>query len=276
MKLSAAVLAPVSLGLFAFSMGGTKEEIIRLQSDVLQLSNQIRLLQKSTDETGSVFQSLLEQLNDQVAQMNLATDELHRTVQDQKTDVLNLVTSIRSEVQNLSVKLDDTNNRLAAVQKQQEEQQLRMQSLRTAPASAEGMIQPDQAYAAAYNDFIIGNYDLAMAGFQDLLDSHPDSEYSDNALFYSGICSQQQQRYEQAIQAFDQVINLYPKGDKTAAAYFKKAQVYQHLQKNTDAIDTLRELIEIYPDSQEAVQAQQELERMGVDVAQTNRPSGRR
>lgn len=276
MKLSAAVLAPVSLGLFAFSMGGTKEEIIRLQSDVLQLSNQIRLLQKSTDETGSVFQSLLEQLNDQVAQMNLATDELHRTVQDQKTDVLNLVTSIRSEVQNLSVKLDDTNNRLASVQKQQEEQQLRMQSLRTAPASAEGMIQPDQAYAAAYNDFIIGNYDLAMAGFQDLLDSHPDSEYSDNALFYSGICSQQQQRYEQAIQAFDQVINLYPKGDKTAAAYFKKAQVYQHLQKNTDAIDTLKELIEIYPDSQEAVQAQQELERMGVDVAENNRPSGRR
>ena len=148
MKLSAAVLAPVSLGLFAFSMGGTKEEIIRLQSDVLQLSNQIRMLQKSTDETGSVFQSLLEQLNDQVAQMNLATDELHRTMQDQKTDVFNLVTSIRSEVQNLSVKLDDTNNRLASVQKQQEEQQLRMQSLRTAPASAEGMIQPDQAYAA--------------------------------------------------------------------------------------------------------------------------------
>ena len=276
MKLSAAVLTPVSLGLFAFSMGGTKEEIIRLQSDVLQLSNQIRLLQKSNDETGSVFKSLLEQLNDQVAQMSLATDELHRTMQDQKTDVFNLVTSIRSEVQNLSVKLDDTNNRLASVQKQQEEQQLRMQSLRTAPASAEGRIQPDQAYAAAYNDYIIGNYDLAIAGFQDLLASHPDSEYSDNALYYSGRCSLEQKRYEQAIQNFDQVINLYPKGDKTAEAYFKKAQVYQHLQKNTDAIDTFRELIEIFPDSQEAVRAQQELERMGVDVAQTNRRSGRR
>ncbi len=262
MKLSASVLAPISLGLFAFSMGGTKEEIVRLQSDVLQLSNQIRLLQKSTDETGSVFKSLLEQLNDQVAQMNLATDELHRTAQEQKTDVFNLVTTIRSEVQNLSVKLDDTNNRLTALQKKQEEQQVRMQSLRTAPATAEGTIQPDQAYAAAYNDFLIGNYDLAMAGFQDLLDSHPDSEYSDNALFYSGICSQQQQRYEQAIDSFEQVINLYPKGDKTAAAYFKKAQVYQHLQKNTEAIDTLRQLIEIFPDSQESVQAQQELERM--------------
>jgi tol-pal system protein YbgF len=264
MKLSASVLAPVSLGLFVFSMGGTKEEIVRLQSDVLQLSNQIRMLQKGNDETGSVFQSLLEQLNDQVAQMNLATDELHRTIQDQKTDVFNLVTSIRSEVQNLSVKLDDTNNRLTALQKNQEEQQVRMQSLRTAPAAAEGRIQPDQAYAAAYNDFIIGNYDLAIAGFQDLLDSHPDSDYSDNALYYSGICSQEQQRYEQAIQAFDQVINLYPKGDKTAAAYFKKAQVFQHLQKNTDAIDTFRQLIEVYPETQEAVQAQRELERMGV------------
>jgi tol-pal system protein YbgF len=160
--------------------------------------------------------------------------------------------------------LDDTNNRLTALQQKQEAQQVRMQSLRTAPAAAEGRIQPDQAYAAAYNDYLIGNYDLAIAGFQDLMESHPDSEYSDNALYYSGICSQEQQRYEQAIQAFDQVINLYPKGDKTAAAYFKKAQVYQHLQKNTDAIDTLRQLIEIYPETQEAVQAQQELERMGV------------
>ena len=264
MKLSAAVLAPVSLGLFVFSMGGTREEIIRLQSDVLQLSNQIRMLQKSTDETGSVFQSLLEQLNDQVAQMGLATDELHRTVQDQKTDIFNLVTSIRSEVQNLSVKLDGTNNRLAAMQKQQEEQQLRMQSLRTAPATAEGTVQPDQAYAAAYNDYIIGNYDLAVAGFQDLLSSHPDSEYSDNALYYSGVCYQQQERYEQAIPAFDQVINLYPKGDKTAAAYYKKAQVLLHLQKNTDAIDTLKVLIETFPDTQEAIQAQRELDRLGL------------
>lgn len=276
MKLSASVLAPVSLGLFVFSMGGTKEEIIRLQSDVLQLSNQIRMLQKSTDETGSVFKSLLEQLNDQVAQMNLVTEDLHRTMQDQKGDIHNLVTTLRTEIQNLSVKLDGTNNRLAALQKKQEEQQVRMQSLRTAPTTVEGRIQPDQAYAAAYNDYIIGNYDLAVAGFQDLLDTHPDSEYSDNALYYSGICSSEQKRYEQAIQFFDQVINLYPKGDKTAEAYFKKALTYQHLQKNTDAIDTFRQLIEIYPDSPEAVRAKQELERMGVDYAEANPRPGRR
>ena len=48
-------------------LAGTKEEIIRLQSDVLQLQNQIRMLQKSIDDNGSVFRSLLEQLNDQVA-----------------------------------------------------------------------------------------------------------------------------------------------------------------------------------------------------------------
>ena len=264
MKLSATVLVPVSLGVFAFSMGGTKEEIIRLQSDVLQLSNQIRMLQKSTDETGSVFKSLLEQLNDQVAQMNMVTEDLHRTMQDQKGDIHNLVTTLRTEIQDLSVKLDGTNNQLAALQKKQEEQQVRMQSLRTAPVSAEGTIQPDQAYAAAYNDFMIGNFDLAIAGFQDLLDSHPDSEYSDNALYYSGVSSLEQKRYDQAIQAFDQVINLYPRGDKTAGAYFKKALTFQHLQKNTDAIDTFRELIEVFPETQEAVQAQRELERMGV------------
>ena len=33
----------------SWAMAGTEEELVRLQNDVLQLQNQIRLLQKSTD-----------------------------------------------------------------------------------------------------------------------------------------------------------------------------------------------------------------------------------
>ena len=49
------------LGLIPAAAGGTKEEIIRLQKDILNLQTQIRELQKSIDENGGLLKVQLEQ-----------------------------------------------------------------------------------------------------------------------------------------------------------------------------------------------------------------------
>ena len=68
---------------FSFSgLAGTKEEIIRLQSDILQLQNQIRLVKKGADESNAILKSLLEQLNDQIATTNLTIDNLTKVLRD--------------------------------------------------------------------------------------------------------------------------------------------------------------------------------------------------
>jgi len=268
------ILLILSLGSPLAILAGTKEEIIRLQSDVLQLHDQIRMLQKSIDDNGAVFRSLLEQLNDQVAKATLSMDGLNRSLQAQKAGVSSSIDGVREEIQNLSVKLDDTNNRISALQQKTEENQLKIKSLRTLPATTGGEIEPDQAYSAAYNDFLMGNYDLAISGFQDFLNTYPDSEYADNAIYYLGTCYSEQGRQEQAIQTYDQVINLYPKGDKSPVAYFKKALAYRQLERNTEAIVTFKRLITTYPESQEAVRAMQELQQLGVEF--DPKPSRRR
>ena len=157
-------------------------------------------------------------------------------------------------------------NRISALQQKTEENQLKIKSLRTLPTASGGEIEPDQAYSAAYNDFLMGNYDLAIAGFQDFLNTYPDSEYADNAVYYLGTCYSEQGRQEQAIQTFDQVINLYPKGDKSPVAYFKKALAYRRLErKHRSHRDLQNGLITTYPESQEAVRAKQELQQLGVE-----------
>jgi len=261
----------------SWGYAGTKEEIVRLQSDVLQLQEQIRLLQKSTDDRGNVLKSLLEQLNDQIAKSNLAMENLTQAMSGQKAEVGTAVSSLRQEIQKLSVKLDDTNNRIAGLYQKVEDSQVKASSLRNLPSGNDpsGGVQPDQVYSQAYNDYLVGNYDLAITGFQDFLTNYPNSEYADNAMHYLGVCYFEQNRYEQAIQAFDQVINLYPKGDKTPVAYFKKAAAYQALQKNNEAVDTWKKLYTLFPDSQEAKLAAQELEKLGVPLP-TVKPSGRR
>jgi tol-pal system protein YbgF len=264
-KIRFAVLL-VLIAVPSWTYAGTKEEIVRLQSDVLQLQEQIRLLQKSTDDNGSVIRSLLEQLNDQIARNNLAMDNLALGLNAQKTDVGTAMTQVKQEIQKLSVKLDDTNNRIAGLYQRIEESQVKTASLRYVP-SAEGGgggLEPDQVYSQAYNDYLMGNYDLAISGFQDFLTNYPSSEYADNAMHYLAVCYFQQGRFEQAAQTFDQVINLYPQGDKTPVAYFKKAAAYQALQKNNEAVEAYGSLITLFPDSQEAKLARVELDKMGV------------
>ena len=255
------------LGSFSGGLAGTKEEIIRLQSDVLQLGNQVRLLQKRFEDDHSILKSLLEQLNDQVAKNNVAAEEITRAMREQKADTETTLAQLRKEIQNLSVKWDDTNNRIAALHERLQNSQLRLNSLREIPSAIEGgdVVAPDQVYNAAYNDYLMGNYELSIEGFKDFLATYPDNELTDNALYYMGVAYQSQRQYERAIQAFDQVTNLYPKADKTPIAYYKKARALQELQKNLDAVQVLKKLLVVFPDSQEATMAKQELETLGVE-----------
>ena len=251
--------------------GGTKEEVIRLQSDVLQLQTQVRLLQKAIHESGGIVKSLLEQLNDQVATRNVIFQRLESALRGQESSAADSSEQIRQAVQNLSVKLDDTNNRIASLHHKVEEQQLHISTLRTTPSAAGGTVEPDQVYSAAYNDYLMGNYDLAVAGFQDFLASYPDSEYGGNAAYYMGDAYSIQHRYELAIQAFDQVINLYPKGDKTPNSYYKKALALQQIQKHSEAVEIFKSLMALSPDSHESNLAARELERLGVNLSPTRR-----
>lgn len=258
-------LLVVLTGSLSWGLAGTEEEIIRLQNDVLQVQNQIRVLQKSVDDTTAILRALLEQLNDQMATNNVRMGSVGEILQAQGIAQETALDQVRQEVQNLSIKWDDTNTRIAALQRKLQENQLQVQSLRNVP-SAGTTIQPDQVYSSVYNDYLMGNYDLAIAGFQDFLANYSDSEYSDNASYYLGVCYNEKGYYEQATRAFDQVINLYPNADKTPTAYYKKAFALRQLQLDVEAVETLTKLVTIFPDSQEAVLARQELASLGIET----------
>ncbi len=257
----------VLLGSLSWGLAGTEEEIQRLQSDVLQLQNQIRLLQKSLDDNSAVLKSLLEQVNDQIAIANVHMKTLAEGIQAQRVEQGDSLAKVRQEIQSLSIKWDDTNTRIAAVQQKLQSNQLQIQSLRQIP-SAGSAIEPDQVYSSVYNDYLMGNYELAIAGFRDFLVNFPDNEYSDNAYYYLGVCYHEMGSYEQAIEAFNQVIDLYPKADKTPPAYYKKVAALEQLQQNLEAIETRIKLTTIFPDSQEAILARHELEERGIDASQ--------
>jgi len=246
---------------------GTQEEIIRLQSDILQLQEQIRLLQKVVDEKNSVIQTLLEQLNDQFATNNVAFSQMVDALNASRAGNASLadnVSSLKTDVSRLSTRLDEINSRLAEVQRKFDENQMQVQTLRSVPSAASGDVdvEPDRVYSASYNDYLVGNYALAINGFQDFLTNYPESEYADNASYYLGDCYLQQKNLDLALKSFEQTVNLFPSGDKTSTAYYKMGQILMEQNRMDEAVAILKKLVQLFPGSTEARLAGEDLSKL--------------
>lgn len=108
-------------------------------------------------------------------------------------------------------------------------------------------ISPTEAYRMAYNDYLKGNYDLAVESFKLYRQQFHDSPLADNALYWIGECHFSQKKYLEAIDDFNEVIVAYPQGDKVAAAHLKKGISYMELGKKDEALAAFKLLVSKYP-----------------------------
>ena len=251
---------------------GTKEEIIRLQIDVVAVQNQIRLLQKSIDENGGITKTLLNQLLEMITKTQQQVNDIKNNQDDQARSRDENIEDVVNEIRNLAAKVEDLSGRLAAVTKKVDATQQALQDMvsrrptpETGPDGKPLPLPPDKLYSLAYNDYIQGNYELAIQGFLDFLALYKDSELADNAQYYIGDCYFNQGNYEDAIKAFAQVSTLFSKGDKAPAAMLKSGLAYLNMKDNQSAIKQFQEVINKYPDSPEANIATQQLQILGVE-----------
>ena len=120
-------------------------------------------------------------------------------------------------------------------------------------------ISPQEAYSMAYNDYLKGNYDLAIDSFKLYRSQFPASPLADNALYWIGECRYSQRQFGEAIDAFDELILTYPQGDKAAAAYLKKGLSFVELGKTPEALAALKILVAKYPLEEESKIAQDKI-----------------
>ena len=127
------------------------------------------------------------------------------------------------------------------------------------PAPPPPTISPQEAYSMAYNDYLKGNYDLAIESFKLYRAQFPGSPLADNALYWIGECRYSQRKFEEAVDAFDELILTYPQGDKAAAAHLKKGLSFVELGKKPEALAALKILITKYPLEEESKIAQEKI-----------------
>ena len=252
------------------SYAGTKEEILRLQSDVLAMQNQIRMLEKAFNDHTEGLKTLITQLNDQTAKSNSLLGKIATSLEGQASSGKSNEQMMFQEIRNMSAKLDDMATRVSALA--QKLADLKVQAQPITPGalpgtSGESPLSADAIYNEAYNDLVQGNFDLAIEGFNAFVKNFPASAKADDALYNIGEAYYNLKRLPQAVASFTRVINDYPDGDKVASSLFKRGKAELAMEERDNAIADFKAVVQKYKDAPEAGLARAELESLGIRTA---------
>jgi len=124
-------------------------------------------------------------------------------------------------------------------------------------------LEPSEAYRAAKDDYDKGNFDLAIAGFQNYIKQFPDTSQADKAQYWVGECYYAKKEFGKAVEAFSRVIKNHPKSDKAPGAKLKTGLSYLNEKNTAKAREYFNKVIKEHPRSKEATLAKEKLRKMG-------------
>lgn len=120
-------------------------------------------------------------------------------------------------------------------------------------------ITPTSAFNLAYNDYLNGKYELAVAGFQRFTKDFPGTSLTPNAHYWLGESYYNQKDYARAIQAFEFLITEYPGNEKVPAALYKLGLSTAETGDLVKSRKYLKHVLEEFPASDEAKLAKNKL-----------------
>ncbi|HEX6084906.1 MAG TPA: tol-pal system protein YbgF [Thermoanaerobaculia bacterium] len=226
---------------------------------------------------------------EEVQGVNVRIAEQTETLLRSNATLVTKVADIEERMQNTQGTTEQTNHRLDQLAQQLTQTQRDMESLRamiasmqqtsaaagsplsgsevTVPAPATVPAgNPMDTYNAALRDYQRGQWDLAIEGFREFLQTSPQSELADNAAYWIGESLFSQKKYRDAIQQFDSVVNSYPKSDKVPGALLKKGFAYISVGERAQGVVQLQYVLHEHPRSQEAALARQRLKQLGIET----------
>ncbi len=250
-----------------------KELIIKLQGEVLVLQRQIRDLQESFDkwqgQSTASLQKISENTNTTVREISTIGDSL-KSVQTAQTGNLagatvqlqKITEQLSKHNQSFSNISQQISNLKQSIQDYQQKMESREKSEK-APDPSSLTTNPDNLFATAYGQYSKGNYESAITYFRTYLNSQNQSEDSDDALFWIAESFFSLGKYNEALKEYNRILSEYPRGDKIPQALFKKGVTLLHFERRSEGVETLKSVINQFPNSQEALLAKNELNRLG-------------
>jgi len=212
----------------------------------------------------------------EVASLETVITDQIQTIVRSEADIQADVGTLTNRIEQLEDKLEETNFRLAQLSQQIAATNQDLQALRNAAEEARtrppnptvqvvNPADPQSMYDTAYNDYLEGNFDLAILGFRQYAEAYRGTDLTDNAIYWIGECYYRQGKFQKAIEQFDQVLTRFERSDRTPSTLLKKGYAYFELGQKAQGVVNLRSVIRDYAGTDEAQIANQRLEEMGIE-----------
>ncbi len=283
-KLLAALLFMVVLAAPAWPVN---RQILALQQQVSLLMSEMQNLQQTFTANLASLKTLIGQNADNINKLELALNTLQHSVDRADANNGQNWQQANQQFQALSQSLSDLQARLNTANEALQQIQQAQQNLpapQTTPAAtgnngaaaasggggaaANGspILPAAQLYQNAVSDYVAGSYPLAASEFHQFLKAYASDGHAPEAAYYLGDIQMKERHYKAAVQTFDSVLNNFPDQKVAAGAQLKKAYSLIALRERSAGIRELRNLIHHFPHTQEADQARQELQALGVSA----------
>ncbi|MBI3354846.1 MAG: tol-pal system protein YbgF, partial [Nitrospirae bacterium] len=218
------------------------------------------------------FEVIEGYLKDRTSTVQKGQVDLQKIIADMGVKIDKLAT----DIQLIQGKLEENNHRVSEISQRLDDQLYKLKELSSKIAElqaksggdanipekgatppvqqekAKSAPNPSELYNRAYQDYVNGNYDLALMGFQSYLSEFPDATLAPNAQYWIGECYYGKGDYKKAIEALDKVSANYPKSEKVSAALLKAGFAYLELKDKAKAKSYLKKVVEHFPKSKEA------------------------
>jgi tol-pal system protein YbgF len=249
-----------------------------------QMMADIRMLQQQNTRLQAQLAAVTKLLESVTARLEEQAAASRKSFADQKS----LTDTMTADLRVLREKIDESNVRLGSLSEEVDAIRLAQAAApaaavpapadpgaaaaqpaappATPPAPRPGGFgaSPSQAFETARSDYYMGNWSLAIQGFQSFLKTFPKSDLTDDAQYYIGETYYMSGSFKDALAAYDAVIERYPASNTLPDAYFKRGMAQKALGQFPQAKESFAFVIKTYPSSDAAFLAKQALDQLNV------------
>ncbi len=242
-----------------------------------QMMADIRMLQQQNQRLQAQLAAVTDLLKAVTARIEEQGTGTRKGFADQKA----LTDTMNADLRVVREKIDETNVRLGSLSEE-------VETIRASQASAAGPAavpadpaaqpagaaappvprpggfgaSPSQAFESARSDYYMGQWSLAVQGFESYIKTFPKSDLTDDAQYYIGETHYMSGRFQDAVAAYDLVIDRYPASNTLPDAYYKRGLALAALGQVPQAKESLSFVIKTYPDSDAGRLAKQALDKL--------------
>jgi tol-pal system protein YbgF len=244
-----------------------------------QMMADIRMLQQQNQRLQAQLAAVTDLLKALTARLEEQGAGTRKGFADQKA----LTDTMNADLRVVREKIDETNVRLGSLSEEVETIRAAQAAAATqaavpadaaaAPAAPTAAApppprpggfgaSPSQAFESARSDYYMGQWSLAVQGFESYIKTFPKSDLTDDAQYYIGETHYMSGRFQDAVAAYDLVIERYPASNTLPDAYYKRGLALAALGQVPQAKESLAFVIKTYPDSDAGRLAKQALDKL--------------